>query len=102
MYIDTMSAADDHDERDERQRVAARQPEHDRARHRTSPTTTSSVGPTRRCTGRTASHSAISRGTDPRCGPQPAIGDVADTETFARDRRDQRDRAAEQHGEQVE
>ena len=92
----------DHDERDEGHRVALRSARTPSCRGPKMATTTSSVGPTLRRIGRTASQTAINAAPMPGRGAQPSVGDVADVQLFLGDGRDQRDGPAEQHGEQVE
>ena len=101
MYIDTMSAADKHDERDERHHVAVGQAEHHRPgpEHGDHPQQRRPDPTLDRAHGEPDRHQ---RSPDARRRPQPAVGDVADTETLAGDGRDQCDRTAEQHREQVE
>ena len=97
----TASAAGEHHERHERDRVALRQPEHHRGRpehpddDQQPPSDPSSQRAHRQ------QHGDHDR-PDARCGAQPPVADVADVETILGDRRQQRHRSTEQHGEQVE
>ncbi len=101
MYIETMSAPESTTSADERHRVAAGDAEHDRAEaeHRDHHEQRRPDATADRPHGQ---HDRHQTGADPGRRAQPAVRDVADAETVLGDRRDQGDRAAEQHREQVE
>lgn len=96
-----MSAAEIANERDEGERIAPRQAEHDRpcAEH-TDDEQQGRADPA--LDGSHRQHHGHRRRPDAGGGPKPPIGDVADAQAFARDGRDQGDRPTEQHGEQIE
>ena len=93
--------AGEHHERDERDRVAAASARAPPWPPRTPRPTTSSHRPTSSQRAHRQQHGDHDR-PDARCGAQPAVADVADVETILGDRRQQRHRSTEQHGEQVE
>ena len=66
------------------------------------PTTTSSVRPASRCSGRRDQHDPGDERADRRRAPQHSEPDRPDLEDVAREERQQRNGAAEEHGDEVE
>ena len=89
-------------ERREREHDPVREAEDDDARAEHARRRTSSVAPVRDCTGRRTSTKPVEHRADRRRAAQDAEADRPGVQHRLGEHRQQRDRAAEQHGEQVE